>query len=305
MNAVRKIFAGALCVATLASMAACGGSSDPLGSDKSSAGGSGSAIVIGSADFAESQLVATIYSHALKKAGVDVKEKLNIGSREVYMDALKDGSIDLIPEYSGTLLSYLDKSSSETDPGKIVDALNVKLPDGIVALNASEAEDTDVIAVTKKFSEGNGVTKISDLKKIESQVVLGGPSEWKERYVGVPGLEKVYGLKFKDFQVLDAGGPLTLSALRGGQVQAGDMFSSDPSIEDSGLVALKDDKQLFAPAQVLPIVRKSKLTDKGKEALNKVSAKLTTDGLISMNRKVNAGDDIGKVADGWLSQQGL
>lgn len=303
MNAFTKTIAGVLCVTALAATAACGGG-DPLSTDDSTSDG-GNAIIIGSADFSESQLIATIYSHVLKKAGVDVKEKLNIGSREVYMSALKDGSIDLIPEYSGTLLSYLDKETSETDPTKIVEDLNDKLPDGLVALEAAEAQDTDVLAVTKDFSKKNDVTKISDLKKIESDVVLGGPSEWKERYVGVPGLEKVYGLKFKDFQVLDAGGPLTLSALKGGQVQVGDMFSSDPSIEDNGLVALKDDKHLFAPAQVIPIARKSKLDDKGTKALNEVSVKLTTEELITMNRKVNNGDDIAKVADEWISQQGL
>ncbi len=303
MSIFKKALAGALCAATALSMAACG--SDPLADNSSESDSSSDSIIIGSADFSESQLIATIYSHVLQKKGISVKEKLNIGSREVYMDALKDGSIDLIPEYSGTLLNYLDSENSETDPDKIVDALKTSLPDGIIPLDASEAEDVDVIAVTKEFSEENNVTKISDLKSISSDITLGGPSEWKARYIGLKGLESVYGLNFKDFQVLDAGGPLTLSALTGGQVQAGDMFSSDPTIEDNGLVALEDDKQLFAAAQVLPIIRESKASDTVKEALNEISEKLTTDDLVSMNRKVNDGEDIGDIADEWISSKNI
>ena len=303
MSIFKKTLTGALCVATALSMAACG--SDPLAEDSSESDASSDSIIIGSADFSESQLIATIYSHVLQKKGISVKEKLNIGSREVYMDALKDGSIDLIPEYSGTLLNYLDSENSETDPDKIVDALKTSLPDGTIPLDASTAEDVDVIAVTKEFSEENNVKKISDLKSFSSDITLGGPSEWKARYIGLKGLESVYGLNFKEFQVLDAGGPLTLSALTGGQVQAGDMFSSDPAIEDNGLVALEDDKQLFAAAQVLPIIRESKASDTVQEALNDISEKLTTDDLVSMNRKVNDGDDIGDIADEWISSKNI
>lgn len=303
MSILKKTLAVTLCAASALSMAACG--SDPLADDSSSSDSSSDSIIIGSADFSESQLVATIYSHVLQKKSVTVKEKLNIGSREVYMDALKDGSIDLIPEYSGTLLNYLDSKNSETDSAKIVDALKTSLPKGIIPLDASEAEDVDVIAVSKEFSEKNNVKSISDLKDISSDVTLGGPSEWKARYIGLKGLESVYGLKFKDFQVLDAGGPLTLSALTGGQIQAGDMFSSDPAVKDNGLVALKDDKQLFAAAQVLPIIRESKASDTVKKSLNEISKKLTTNDLIAMNRKVNDGSDIGDVADEWISSKNI
>ena len=302
MNITKRIGTAVLLAATVLSMAACG--SDPLSDDASSSGSSDS-IVIGSADFTESQLIAAMYSQALQKQGVDVEEKFNIGSREVYMEALQDGSIDLVPEYSGTLLNYLDTSSTETDPTKIMTDLTQQLPSGIIALDASQAEDVDVIAVQKAFSEEHDVENIYDLKELAPSMILGGPSEWKSRYIGVEGLQEVYGLQFKEFQVLDAGGPLTLAALKGGQVQAGDMFSSDPAIVDNDLLALEDDQHLFASAQIVPVLRESKASSEVKSTLNAISEKLTTESLTEMNREINNGADVATVAQDWLTSEQL
>jgi len=239
-------------------LTACSGG-DPLSSGDSDDGkgaGDSSKIVVGSADFSESQLLATIYSHALQNAGVEVEEKLNIGSREVYMQALRDGSINLLPEYNGYLLSELDPSTTETDRDAIRDALQSTLnPEGIEVLDAAEAENTDVLVVDPDIADEHDLVNISDLKAVADQLVLAGPAEWKTRQIGLPGLEEVYGLTFKEFKVLDAGGPLTLSALQNGQAQVGDMFSSDPAIEENGFVSLVDDKGLFLPANIVPVIR--------------------------------------------------
>lgn len=287
-----------------AALVGCG-SNDPMSSDSGSPGDD-SSITIGSADFLESQLLATIYSHGLQDAGVSVNEKLNIGSREIYLEALKDGSIDMLPEYSGTYLSALDPQVTETDPDKIIADLSGKIDDDLELLDASQAENKDAVTLSKDFADKHPeVTKVSQLKDLAGDMTLAGPSEWKERYMGVTGLKEVYGLNFKTFKVLDAGGPLTISALKSGQAQAGDMFSSDPAIEDNGFKLLDDDKNLFLPAQVVPVVRSSKITDEGKATIDKIQAKLTTDDLVEMNREANNGDDLGDIADKWLKDEGL
>lgn len=288
---------------TLAVLSACS-SNDPMSASDSSADSSDT-IVVGSADFSESQLLATIYSHALSNAGVTVEEKLNIGSREIYMEALEDGSIDLLPEYTGYLLTELNPDAKTTDDATILDELATTLPDGLVVLDESDAENTDVLAVTADLADQYSLEKISDLVPIAQDLTLAGPAEWKSRYVGVPGLEEVYGLTFGKFQVFDAGGPLTLSALLNGQADVGDMFSSDPAISENDLVALEDDKGLFLPANVIPLIRESKATDTVTSTLNAISAALTQDDLMEMNGKVSSGEDIGTIADEWLKAKGL
>ncbi|MBN9612554.1 MAG: ABC transporter substrate-binding protein [Actinobacteria bacterium] len=295
----KAIFAAIAATAALALTACSGG--DPLSSGNGSK--DSSTIIVGSADFSESQLLATIYSHALQNAGVKVEEKLNIGSREVYLQALRDGSINLLPEYNGYLLGELDPKTSETDRAAIQQQLQDKLnPEGIEVLDAAEAENTDVLVVNGDVAKKHNLVNISDLQPVADQLVLAGPAEWKTRQIGLPGLEQVYGLKFKEFKVLDAGGPLTLSALQNGQAQVGDMFSSDPAIGENGLVSLVDDKGLFLPANVIPVIRKDAASDEVKKVLNGISAALTTADLMDMNGRIAAGDDIGAIADDWLAK---
>lgn len=270
------------------------------------AGGSaGESIVIGSADFSESQLIATIYSLALQDAGVEVREQFNIGSREVYMAALQDGSIDLIPEYSGALLKYLDPESTASTSEDVVTELDEVLPEGVERYEISEAEDKDILAVTAETAEKYDLTTISDLAPHASELVLGGPAEWATRVNGVVGLREVYGLEFKEFSSLDAGGPLTMTALLNGQIQVADVFSTDPAITENGLVALEDDKSLFAAENVVPVISSAKSTDTVEETLDAVSAALTTDALIEMNGKAADGTSLTDIAQEWLDSAGL
>ena len=145
---MKKALIVALTGATLMSLTACGIGKDPLASDDG--GSSDGAIVVGSADFPESQLIATIYAEALRANGIDVTEKLNIGSREVYVPAIRDGSIDLLPEYSGALLQYLDSATTATASDEVTAEIKAKLPAGLVALEPSPAEDKDVLAVRQE-----------------------------------------------------------------------------------------------------------------------------------------------------------
>ena len=132
-------------------------------------------------------------------------------------------------------------------------------------LTPSPAEDKDVVAVTQATADKYKLKTISDLKPVAGELVLGGPPEWKTRTQGVVGLRDIYGLNFKDFVSLDAGGTLTMTALTNGQIQAGDLFSTDPGLHANHLVALEDDKNLFSAQNVVPLIKSAKQNDAGQE----------------------------------------
>jgi osmoprotectant transport system substrate-binding protein len=302
--------------ASVLALTACGSSSSPLAGGSSAAtsaaGGSSSAasagsITVGSANFPENVLLAEIYAGALKAKGVNVTEKLNIGSREVYIPALKDGSIDLIPEYNGTLLSYFDKgSSTASSPDAVYAALKAALPQGLTLLTQSTAEDKDTIAVTKATAAKYHLTSIADLAPVAGQLSVGAGPEFKSRQTGLVGLKSVYNVVFKTFKPLDSGGVLTVRALSDGTVDAANIFSTDSSIKTKGFVVLTDPKNLFLAENVVPVLTASKATPTVTAALNAVSAKLTTAILTDLVSKVQVDkQDSVKVAAGFLSANGL
>jgi osmoprotectant transport system substrate-binding protein len=300
-------------LAAALALTACGSSSDPLASSSSAAAtsaaasGSGSAaaggpIVIGSADFAESALLANIYAEALKAKGVEVSTNLNIGSREVYLKALQDGSISLLPEYTGNLLQYFDPTATVSAPDEVFAALVKATPAGLTVLDKSPAEDKDAVVVTKETADANNLKSIADLAPVASGFVLGGPSEWETRQTGVPGLKEKYGLTFKEFKVLDAGGPLTLGALTGGQIQAGNLFTTDSNIPAKDLVVLEDPKNLFPAQNIVPLISAAVATPEVTDALNAVSAKLDTAMLTDLVSQVTVDKtDSVQVAQEWVA----
>jgi osmoprotectant transport system substrate-binding protein len=312
---MKRVFAGVVAVTAALTLSACGGSSDPL--SNTPAGGPSKApttaaadpasLTVGSANFPESQLLAEIYAGALEAKGIKVSKKPNIGSRETYIPALQDGSIDLIPEYSGTLLQYFDKSAKETSDADVYTALQQKVPAPLIVLDKSAAEDKDAVVVTKDTATRWNLKTIADLAPHGGEVTFGGPPEFQKRPDGIPGLQKNYGLQIKGYKSLDAGGPLTVNALKTGVVQAADLFTTDPSITANNFVVLEDPKSNFAAQSVLPLINSSKTGPKVRAALNAVSAKLTTDTLIELNGKLNAPSkpDPAAVAAEWLKAQGL
>jgi len=300
---------GAVVAAVALAVTACGGSdptsATPAGGDKTSSAPADT-IVVGSANFQESVILAHIYEEALKAKGVKVSTKLNIGSREAYISALKDGSIDLIPEYSGTLLQFVDKTATAVSPDDVFAALPAALPDGLSVLDKSAAEDKDAIVVTKETAAKYNLKSIADLQKVAGKLTFGGPPEIKSRPDGLPGFKKHYNVVFGTFKSLDAGGPLSENALKNGQVDAADIFTTDPLITKNGWVVLEDPKNNFAAQNVLPLINTTKATDTVKAALNAVSAQLTTDDLIGLLTKVvQDKQDPDAAAKDWLSSKGL
>ena len=295
--------------AAVLGLSACGGGGgSPLssGSGSSGAASSGAAITIGSADFPENKLLAEIYAQALEAKKVTVTRKFGIGAREVYFPGLKDGSLDLVPDYTGVLLQFIDKTATQTSADDVYTALKGKVPAPLTALDKSAAEDKDAVVVTAATAQKYG-TSLDAYSSACGQLVFGGPPEFQTRPDGLPGITKTYSCTFKEFKALDTGGPLTVKALADGTVQAADLFTTDPTIKDKGFVELADPKNNFAAQNVVPIINKAKATPEVTAALNAVSAKLTTDGLTDLLRQLNAADkpNVDTVAKGWLTQNGL
>jgi osmoprotectant transport system substrate-binding protein len=293
--------------AAMIGVAACGsGSSDPLASGGSSSKGATATVVVGSANFPESALLAEIYAGALSAKGVKVDKKLNIGSRETYIPALKDGSIDLIPEYTGVLDQYFNKNAKATTADAVYAELKAAVPATLTILNKSAAQDKDSVVVTKETAAKLNLKSIADLEPHAKDLTLGGPPEWKTRPTGVPGLKKVYNLDFKAFRPLDAGGPLSVQALKNGQVDAVNLFTTDPFIADNGFVILDDPKSLFAAQNVVPLITKSKVTPTITASLNAISAKLDTATLGQLVKEVVIDKkDAAVVAKEFLAKNGL
>ncbi len=263
-------------------------------------------VVVGSANFPESELLAEIYAGALTAKGVEVTKKLNIASRETYVPALQNGEIDLIPEYTGAFAKYLNPDADTSTEAAALASLTAALPDTLTALEPSAAQDKDSITVTRATAEKYQLETIEDLVPVAKELVLGGPPEWKNRAAGVPGLKQVYGLEFKSFKALDVAGPLTVQALKNGQVQAANLFTTDPSIKANDFVSLEDTKSFFGAQNVIPVITAAKATPEVSAALNAVSASLDTDTLATLVTKVVVDkQDAEAVAAEWLAANSL
>jgi osmoprotectant transport system substrate-binding protein len=272
-----------------------------------SGGSSSGSVVVGSANFPENEVLAEVYALALTKAGVKVTTKLSIGAREVYYPQVQKGAISIIPEYNGTLLTVeVDKTSTAKTTADVNAALAAKLPSTLTVLNAAPAQDSDSITVTQATAAKYHLKSIADLKPVASQFVLGGPPEFKTRSDGIAGLKANYGLTFKSFDPLDESGPITLSALTSGKVQAADVFTTTPQIITDKLVSLTDPKFNFAAQNVIPLVYKPALTPTISSTLNAVDAKLTTSALLALDAKVITDkEDYTTAAQDWLQSVGL
>src|SRR5277367_2761081 len=216
------------------------------GSNPLSGGGASGSVVVGSANFPESELLAEVYAIALTDKGVKASTKLNIGDREVYYPQIVKGAITIFPEYNGALLSgEVDKTSTAKTTAEEDAALTAKLPSSLEILIPAPAQDSDAMTVTAATAAKYHLKSIADLKPYASSWVLGAPSEFTTRPDGIAGLKANYGLTFKSFDPLDESGPLTLAALTGGKVQVADVFTTTPQIITDHLVSLADPKANF------------------------------------------------------------
>ncbi|RBY77877.1 glycine/betaine ABC transporter substrate-binding protein [Blastococcus sp. TF02-09] len=198
-------------------------------------GGSG-AVVVGAADFTESQVLANVYADVLTAAGFDASVQ-TVGNRELYLPALQRGEIQAFPEYLATLTEFIEgNEDTEVASGDVDETVQALTPlaegYGLVVGEPAEAADQNAFAVTQEFADELGVSTLSELADAcgDGSLSLGGPGECPTRAACQPGLEDTYGLEFDSFQEYDAGGPLTKAAIQQGEVSIGLVFSSDGAL---------------------------------------------------------------------------
>jgi len=291
--------------------AACGsddgGTTADSGASASTGGGSAltaKTITVGSANFAESSLVASMYAQVLEHAGYKVKTKLDIGARDVYFKALEAGEVSLVPEFVGSLTAFL-KGTGDPDTNTAVENLRKVLPAGLQVFDPTPAQSANTFVVTKETADKYGLTKVSDLAG--KDLTLGGPPECPQRPFCMIGLKTTYGIDFSNkFKPLDAGGPITKEALTKGDVDVALLFTTDPGIKKNGWVQLEDDKHLQQAENVIPVIRDENIDDDVTRLLNEVSAKLDQDSYVDLLTKVYIdGDDVEATAKAWLTDNGL
>ena len=303
-----RIAAGLIAFGVTAALAACS-SSNPLDTGSSSTPTDTKTIIIGSQGFAESDVLAQIYGQVLAANGYKVTYAAGIGSRETFIPALKDGSIDFIPDYAGNLLYGADPKATATSTNDIVAALPAALaPLNLAVLAAAPAEDADALVVTPEFAAAHNLKSIADLASIASTITIGANTEFEGRPYGRSGLQSVYGVSGWKFKAIDDyGGPGTLSDLLANNIQVADIYTTTPSIKQNKLVVLQDPKHLIAAQNIIPLLNKAFVTDDLSKLLNAVSAKLTTPELLNLNETGASADKPSPavVATAWLKANGL
>lgn len=293
---------GAALVALALVVGACGSGDDPGTKE-------GPTITVGSTNFGEQLILGEIYAQVLEDNGYPVERKFNLGNREVVNPALKSGEIDLLAEYTGTLLTFEGGTASTDSDETWNDLVEAISDDGLVAYAYSPAQDKNGFVVTSETADRLGVSKVSDLAAHNGDLVLGGPPECPNREFCLIGLTDVYGLEFKEFKPLDVGGSLTVSALEGGEIDVGLLFTSDGVIAAKGFVLLEDDMNLQPAENIVPVTTQEIADAYGsdlEDLLNEVSAKITTSELSELNKRFGIDAvDADVLAEEWLEANGF
>lgn len=275
----RTMMTVAAIAASALALAACG-SAESVG-DNASTGSSDNGkttLVVGSQDYYSNEIIAEAYAQALEGAGFAVDRQMRIGQREVYMPELEAGSIDVFPEYTGNLLQYLDPDATARSTDEVYSALQTALPSGLRALEQAGATDQDSYVVTSDFAQAHSLTSIGDLANAGT-LTLGGNSELRTRPYGPTGLSDVYGVTVNFTPIEDSGGPLTVKALKDGDIQLANIYSSDPALADGTLTVLTDPKGLFLASHVVPLAS-SRVNDDATAVINRVSEALDAQDLL-------------------------
>jgi osmoprotectant transport system substrate-binding protein len=312
----RRLLAGVV-VASTALLTACGSSSSSTPTATDSGGSSAPAdkgtVRISGQNFTEAEIVADMYAAVLQKAGYTPSVHL-VDTRDVYMKIVPD-KIDVVPEYTGSIVEFLNgsynganaKPITVSDPQKTIDAAQPLLKKkGITLLDPSPATDTNAFFVTKKYSDDNGVTTLSDLKG--KSVTLAAAPDCKGRLDCEGGLTSAYGIKVTKILPLGYASQQTYDSVLKGESQLGETSTTDGTLESQGLVLLDDDQHIQPAQNLVPMVSSAFLEAHPDvaEPLNALMAKLTTEDLTKLNAEVSVDRQKPEdVAQQWLSDAGL
>jgi len=290
------------CIAQPSGGAATTGGSTAAGANKGT-------ITVASKDFTEQFILGEMYALLLENGGYTVVRKINLGGTPVAQQALLNGEIDVYPEYTGTGLLTVLKLPVMSDPKAVYDKVKSEYESQfkLTWLDPAPMNNTQALAMTKARATELGITTFSDMAVKASQLTLVGPPEFAEREDGLPGLKKVYGnFELKSYLPIDPG--LRYQALTSGQADVVVAFGTDGEIAANNLVLLKDDKGLYPPYQVAPVIRQAVLAEHADVAdiLNKVAPLLTDATMQKLNNEVSGNKrEPADVAKEFLTAQKL
>ncbi|CAN5647941.1 ABC transporter substrate-binding protein [soil metagenome] len=305
MRKLRMVALGASLL-VLASACGMGGGSSPT---------PGPTIRIGSAGFYESALMAEIYAQVLEAHGYTVQRQLSIGPRPTTFPALEAGDFDLMPEYLGSLLEFINQGAGEAsaDSAATFTRLQERLADrGLTALGYTEAQDTNAIVVRDDTATEHNLTTVSDLAAVQDQLTWGLPPECETNPLCGGALRDAYGIDLANIELVELGacGGEIATALNGGAVDIGQLCSTQPDIARFNFVVLEDDQDTQPAENMAPIVRNDFLTTVSAESLaallDPVSQAMTTEDLTALNVRVGIDqEDFDVVARDWLTEKNL
>ena len=262
-------------------------------------------IQLASFDFPESELLGELYGQALAQHGFPVEQVIQLGAREVVAPALEQGKVDMVPEYLGSALNFLNDRDrvATADPALTHARLEQAFaPRGVSVLAFAPAQDRNAFVVSGDLARRNGMDKLSDLAPMAGKLSIGGPPECPQRPLCLRGLQELYKLRFARFEPMPSRA-VTAAALETGEIDVGMIETTDPSLVGADLVQLADDRRLQPADNVVPVVRREVLDAYGPplvRLLNTVSAQLTTAELSRLNLQVAKGQVASDAAEGWL-----
>jgi glycine betaine/choline ABC-type transport system substrate-binding protein len=265
-------------------------------------------ITLGTQDFPEARILGELWRQALAVNGYTVNLRKRMGPTEDLDQAVLDGTIDGHVAYTGTSLSIVaGEEVSGLEPEETFDQIKAFYATRGMATSAmTPFEDVDAIATTDAFARENKLTTIQDLRDLDA-FTLGARPEFEDLYLGLEGLEQVYGLTNAEFEPVTLGAQYT--ALDEGDVDAANVFTTDPQLEGGDYAVLEDPESLFGSQNAVMVVDADKLESVGKEqflrVVDTVNALLTTDAIVGLNKQVNDGGDDGEVARNFLRREGL
>jgi osmoprotectant transport system substrate-binding protein len=272
-------------------------------------GGDKGTIVVASKDFTEQFIIGEMYALLLEDAGYTVERKINLGGTPIAHQALLNDEIDVYPEYTGTGLLTVLKMDVMSDPAAVFAAVEAAYAEqfDLVWLDPAPMNNTQALAMTRGRAAELGITTFSDMVAHADELVLIGPPEFAEREDGIPGLKAVYGdFEFANFLTVDPG--LRYQSLINGEADVVVAFGTDGELAAYDLLSLVDDKGLYPPYQIAPVIRQAVLDENPDVAdvLNAVAPLLTDATMQRLNNEVSGnGREPADVAREFLVQEGL
>ena len=265
------------------------------------------ALIIGSRNNTESIILSNLMGQLIEdKTGINVTYKENLGGSNVVWTAMLNGKIDVIPDYTGTIvINYYQETTGNADE-TLAKTKELVSADGITALESFGFNNTYTLALDEAEAESLGVKTFSDFAKVSDDFILGAVFEFIDRPDGLPGFQEEYDLQFKDVKGMDHG--IMYRSINAKEVDVINSYTTDGQLQMYDLRVLEDDKGYFPPYHALPLVRTEILEQYPEigDALLELAGKIDESAMQEMNAKVdNEGQMVELVAKEFLQEAGF